>query len=652
MAFSGTAKKLSFLLLLGCANGVLASKQVELNDSDPVDCTDKLSTKNCQKNSHQTLVITSRKTPFAGLKPTTQATNIVDVSKHVKVPATLTELVEGIPGVAENSQPGLYQVISIRGVSRQRILSFVDGVRLTSERRAGVAASFIDPLLLENVKVIRGPVSTYYGSGAIGGVTQLHLQNHSGISATAGYKDLGNQQFQAFHWGDDSTHAAIVKRQANNSQDIDSNLLNTHFEQTGGYIYKTWSLNDNQIDSWIFTSDGNDIGRSNRRFPNRIVNVAKENHTILKTSITNKNKWSLDFYLHDQSITTETLRPQESLSAVTSKSLDFGTSWQAAWEQKDQSNLIGLDFYRRNNVNIKEQTINLENNQINNTHTLNNGQLDELALFYTFHKQIDDYRFQLGGRYTVEKVSQFNTSSETNNALTGFTGMAVDLSPQLEINVNIGNAFRFASLTERFFSGTTARGNVTGNADLKAEKALTYDIGFNWQSEMQTLKISFFLTDFDDYIERVEIAENSLTFINNQQGKIKGLEAEYHWMITDHFNLNLVATLIDGKNSHDQPLADIPSDRISLSLNYQTAQWQAHLRLQHRANKNDPGSGEIATKSANILAASVAYQINSEWNLRIYADNLFSQTYVSSADDLSTLAAGRNFGFVVNWQKD
>jgi len=643
--------------MLVYVNLSFASEQIEpLNltqqDFEPLNCADANTPQDCPEDDNKTLIITTRKIPFGGLKPTTQATSNVDITKHFKVAATLTELVEGIPGVAENSQPGLYQVISIRGVSRQRILSFVDGVRLSSERRAGVAASFIDPLLLENITVIRGPVSTYYGSGAIGGVTQLQLNNHEGSSATSGYKNLGNQQFQAFHWGDDSAHASMVRRQANDSRDINSNRLNTHFEQTAGYFSKTWQLENSQIDSWIFSSDGNDIGRSNNRFPNRIVNVPEEKHTIFKTSMTSLNNWSVDFYAHDQSMTTTTLRPDESLSTVINKSLDVGSSWQLAWEQDEQSNLLGLDFYSRNNVDTKEQTVDFLNSQTSNKHTLNNGRSDELALFYTYHKQIADYRFQLGGRYTVEKAEQFGASSKINNALTGFTGVAFDLSEQLEINLNIGNAFRFASLTERFFSGTTARGNVTGNPNLSAERALTYDLGFNWQASQQKLKASIFLTSFDDYIERVEITEDSLTFINIQQGTIKGLEAEYNWIINEHLDLSGIATVIEGKNSQNQPLSDIPSDRISLTLNYQNDRWQARLRLQHRRSKNDPGGGEVSTRSANILAGNISYQVNSSWNLRFYADNLLDDTYVSSSDDLSTLAAGRHFGFVINWQSD
>jgi iron complex outermembrane receptor protein len=58
--------------------------------------------------------------------------------------STVTELIEGMAGVSENSQPGLFQVISIRGTSRQRILTLLNGIRLSSERRAGVTASFVD----------------------------------------------------------------------------------------------------------------------------------------------------------------------------------------------------------------------------------------------------------------------------------------------------------------------------------------------------------------------------------------------------------------------------------------------------------------------------------------------------------------------------
>lgn len=355
------------------------------------------------QNAARTIIVRTLKKPFAGLKPTTQSVSVIETSSLAKIPTTMTELVEGLPGVAENGQPGHFQVISIRGVSRQRVLTQLEGIRLTSERRAGVAASFVDPLLLQNVQITRGPISTYYGSGAIGGISQLNLQQHDGAGINFGYKGNGNEQFQNVFWGDSKTSGALVKRQANNSQDIEGDPLNTHFEQVGGYVSHRWELNENQFDALLFTSDGNDLGRSNSRFPERVVNIEEENHSILKFALTNVNQWSLDFFAHDQAIISETLRPLNSISNVGVDSVDFGANWQLAWDNPDQSILLGIDYFARRSVDAREQvTPLLVNDEITSPglpvahHTLQNGQLDELAVFYTFHQELSAYRFQLG----------------------------------------------------------------------------------------------------------------------------------------------------------------------------------------------------------------------------------------------------------------
>ena len=65
-------------------------------------------------------------------------------------PSALTDLLVSQPGVSENGQGGLFQVFSIRGVSRQRVLSQVSSARIVSDRRAGTSVSFVEPLLLSS----------------------------------------------------------------------------------------------------------------------------------------------------------------------------------------------------------------------------------------------------------------------------------------------------------------------------------------------------------------------------------------------------------------------------------------------------------------------------------------------------------------------
>ncbi|MGB0495048.1 MAG: TonB-dependent receptor plug domain-containing protein [Kangiellaceae bacterium] len=632
-----------------------------------------------EPSNPQHIIITSRKSPLSGLAPTTQATFLINPENLPKIASSLTELIEGSPGVAENSQPGLFQVVSIRGVSRQRILTLLDGVRLSSERRAGTAASFIDPSLLQGISITRGPASSYYGSGAMGGVMQLDLTQILGHQFSAGFDSTGNENYQNYSWGTEhdssANHFSVVRRQAENSEDINGADLNTHFEQLSALYQNSVELHDvnvlplfnhSRIDSWLFTSKGTDLGRSNIRFPNRIVNVPNEAHHIFKTSVTSTNQWSADFYFHDQSITTQTIRPNQSIIDVTNESQDFGVNWQLGWSEnnnnKNSSNLFGIDFYTRKNVNSDELKNDLIENNFVQVQTLNNAQKNELAAFYSTHFQYDNFRVQAGGRYTLEQSKNANIDTLSNNALTAFTGIAFNLlgkkeeSNFLEINANIGSAFRFPSLTELYFSGTTARGEIRGNSHLDAEESLNFEIGFNWKYLASQLKMTVFENHFDNYIERITVGineqnEDILTFVNQQDGKIKGLETEYQYSMSNILDLNFIATKMEGKNGQNQPLSDIPSDRASLSFNYHNNDLSAELKFQHRRTKTAFGSGELATKAANLLSASFQYQFNNHWTFKLVGENLLDTEYVASSDDLATLMPGRSFGISFVWHE-
>ena len=51
-----------------------------------------------------------------------------------------------------------------------------DSGRVTTERRVGPSATFIDPFMLESVEVSRGPGSVAYGSDALGGVIHIRTK--------------------------------------------------------------------------------------------------------------------------------------------------------------------------------------------------------------------------------------------------------------------------------------------------------------------------------------------------------------------------------------------------------------------------------------------------------------------------------------------
>ena len=84
-------------------------------------------------------------------------------------PANLTQALEGLAGVSSVSE-GQAAVPAVRGLARGRTLILIDGARVTSDRRVGPSATFLDPFVLDGVEVARGPGSVAYGSDAFGGV--------------------------------------------------------------------------------------------------------------------------------------------------------------------------------------------------------------------------------------------------------------------------------------------------------------------------------------------------------------------------------------------------------------------------------------------------------------------------------------------------
>src|SRR5687767_9385671 len=101
-------------------------------------------------------------------------------------PANLMQIVENVPGVSQVSE-GQAAVPAVRGMARGRTLILIDGSRVTSERRAGPSATFMDPAIVEGIDIARGPGSVAYGSDALGGVISVRTRRpgYTGHQATA-----------------------------------------------------------------------------------------------------------------------------------------------------------------------------------------------------------------------------------------------------------------------------------------------------------------------------------------------------------------------------------------------------------------------------------------------------------------------------------
>ncbi len=566
--------------------------------------------------------------------------------------STLTELVNSVPAVAETGQGGIFQVYSIRGISRHRVQTSVSGMRITSERRAGASASFLDPLLMESVDVLRGPASTYYGSGALGGVVEIMPRHFDGWNFRSGFETQGRGNFQLAGWGNDEWSLGVVRRNAGNAFSPDGGELNSHFSQISAILIRDW-LSDRRIFRLlVIPSVGRDIGKASTDFPGQVTTYPVERHLMVRFSMDTVDRWHFSGYLHPHNVHTLDVEPDLETD-VYNRTFDLGFKFGRQLSLAAADFRLGVDYFGRRNVAALEHRRRTSGDGSAETlRSLRDGREDELSFLASIKLPVNRIVFESGTRLSLLQQRNAGEAGAGYAALNGFAGALVPLGRGLELTGNVGSGLRFPSLSERFFTGTTGRGRVIGNPDLDTERSMNLEAGVRWYREKVLLAGYMFQNRIDRYIERVEPSIDLLTFVNLGAGTIRGLEFEAIVTPRERWQVYALGHLISGSDRQNRPLADIPADRIGLGLRYRFEGWRYGAEWQFRSKKSRFGSGEKPIPSAGLLSAFLEMPLQTGWALYLSSSNLTSEAYFNSADRKVPMAQGRSISFQIQWTPD
>lgn len=597
---------------------------------------------------YEEIVVTAQRGGGDAFAPVAIASTVIRAEDRAVAPSTLLELVEGAPGVAENGQGGIFQTFSIRGVARQRVMTLIDGMRVTGERRAGVSTSFIDPLLLGPVDVLRGPSSTYYGSGALGGVVQVFARDFEKLHLSLGYDSWGDETYQVLGWGDGSWSLGLAHRTRSNDF-VETTEVNDHFTQLSASLSRRWERGGYAFRFQALPSYGDDIGKANTDFPERTTNYPEENHLLMKLDVTAPTGWSFDVWAHPNDLTTEVTRGSE-LNVVQNDAFDLGLSFERPMPlQGNLSGRYGVDYVGRRGVQALESDEDLLSGLRTEQRTLD-GEQDEAAAFASLSWSWGRATFQGGLRTTWQRQSNVGWPRREDSAVTGFLGLVRPIG-RAELVANVGTGLLFPDLSQRFFTGTTGRGQVLGNPDLDPESSLNVDLGLRFYGRRLFFAAHVFQLDIDDYIERIDLEDDTRTFVNLTSGTVQGLELEGFYEISERWLVSWSGHLLDGEDVDGAPLADIPADRLRMTLQFREGRWESRVAYQYRARKDDPGSGERAIPGADLLSLSLDLRLAEGLTLVVRGRNLLDEVYWNAADDKAPPSAGRSLGLALVWER-
>ena len=161
------------------------------------------------------VVITATRMPQALNKTIADTTVLNELDIREAGAPDVPTLLRTLAGVEVVQLGGLGSQSStyMRGTNFDQVLVLIDGVRVNSATAGSTALEHIMLDNVERIEVVRGNVSSLYGSEAIGGVIQIFTKHGSGapsVTASAGAGTHGTQRFAAGFSGEVNTTAFSV----------------------------------------------------------------------------------------------------------------------------------------------------------------------------------------------------------------------------------------------------------------------------------------------------------------------------------------------------------------------------------------------------------------------------------------------------------
>ncbi len=606
--------------------------------------------------------------------PPAAATTIVGQEDlEQRRPHRLVDAVQGIAGVSR-SEEGPTGVPAIRGLSRGRTLILLDGARVTTERRAGPSAAYLDPFTLASVEIARGPGSVAYGSDAFGGV----------INARSRYPDPGSPAALRYSlntgFGADGEDALGVEasagvlggallaqyhqRKAGDGESGGGELIfNSAYSDRGGALRYVVDTPAGRLRAAFSLMDGEDIG--NPAVDSNVTRAFYPKESSRRFNLTldmgptgAPGGWEsvelglfLGTYrlnLTRDRLPTATVARRIDRSATTS---DDGSLRAVATRPALGGRLqIGAEAVARFNLEslTERETFDLAGNRtgLSQPPAIDDARRTDTGLFASWDRA-------LGGRSlialglrgdrveTENNGGYFGDRSTGSSALSGYLALTASPFPRLTASLQVARGFRDPTLSDRYFRGPTGRGFVTGNPGLDPETSLQYDTSLRWTVGRGSVAAFGYLYKIDGLIERYGNGTDFF-FRNRGEAEIRGFELEAQTPLPAGFSLELAATFARGE-SGGLPVDDIPAHGGFTTLRWADERFFAYVRNGVFLRDGRPGPNETERPGYSTWELGAGWHLSDPVELRLAGRNLTDRRYHEAADATATLARGRSF---------
>lgn len=586
-------------------------------------------------------------------------------------PEHLMQALETVPGVSQTSE-GHAAVPVLRGMARGRTLLLIDGARVTSERRVGPSATFMDPSTMEGIDIARGPGTVAYGSDALGGVISVRTRRAEPGSPLRGRvtATLGAGVPEARGAVELSKGLArggvLLQAHMRNAEDYDSpegEVFNSGWEDRGFLVNFTHQVAEGFFSAALQSDFGRDVERPrNNSRTVRFYYPFENSHRLTASyelpNIAGLQNVTFTGFLGSYEQRTDqdrfaTATSGRSIERADVSARDFHVKGKAERQIRNVRIEFGADVNGRYGLEALDviQRFDLSGALTDDTTnvSIDSARRVDTGLYLQADVPAGALARVSGGvrfdRVTSTNVGGYFGDLSVNNAAgSGFGAVTVAPLQGLSLTAQVSRGFRDPLLSDRYYRGPSGRGFITGNPDLDPESSLQVDLGARYTVGATQVGVFFYQYRISNLIERYQAETDFFFFRNRGRARIRGFEIEAQRDLGDGYSVQFMASLARGTAlDGDTDLDDISPDTVSVVGRKEfRAGLYTQARLAFHAEDNRPGPSEVAAPGATLLDVSAGWRVRPALEIRGTVRNLLNDEYYASPDPRWVLAAGRS----------